>query len=158
VRNEAVIVPGMVCCCACHWWIVAVEPMCALLGAACVTSMSIHGRLPRCPCFKLCLLHSRPEPIKLCACVWLCCRYDQLLTLVHSVNGASLLVGGPGTAKTTVINQFLGKFNSEVRRAQMPRHEQLPAVSTLLDGMSHIAQLGNCSKPVHVEHLGHRED
>lgn len=47
--------------------------------------------------------------------VLLCCRYDQLLTLVHSVNGASLLVGGPGTAKTTVINQFLGKFNSEVR-------------------------------------------
>lgn len=43
------------------------------------------------------------------------CRYDQLLTLVHSVNGASLLVGGPGTAKTTVINQFLGRFNSEVR-------------------------------------------
>jgi hypothetical protein len=46
----------------------------------------------------------------------LCCirRYDQLLTLVHSVNGASLLVGGPGTAKTTVINQFIGKFNSEL--------------------------------------------
>lgn len=42
------------------------------------------------------------------------CRYDQLLTLVHSVNGASLLVGGPGTAKTTVINQFIGKFNSEL--------------------------------------------
>lgn len=44
----------------------------------------------------------------------LLCRYDQLLTLVHSVNGASLLVGGPGTAKTTCINQFIGKFNSEV--------------------------------------------
>jgi Cdc6-like AAA superfamily ATPase len=35
--------------------------------------------------------------------------------LVHSIKGASLLVGGPGTAKTTVINQFMGKFNSEVR-------------------------------------------
>jgi hypothetical protein len=34
---------------------------------------------------------------------------------VHSVNGASLLVGGPGTCKTTCVNQFLGKFNSEVR-------------------------------------------
>lgn len=46
-----------------------------------------------------------------------CCRYEQLLALVHSVNGASLLVGGPGTAKTTVINQFLSKFNSEVRNS-----------------------------------------
>jgi hypothetical protein len=53
----------------------------------------------------------------MCVCVLPCCRYDQLLTLVHSVNGASLLVGGPGTAKTTVINQFLGKFNSEVSPA-----------------------------------------
>jgi hypothetical protein len=44
-----------------------------------------------------------------------CCRYEHLLNLVHSVSGASLLVGGPGTSKTTVINQFLGKFNSEVR-------------------------------------------
>lgn len=41
-------------------------------------------------------------------------RFERLLTLVHSVKGASLLVGGPGTAKTTVINQFMGKFNSEV--------------------------------------------
>lgn len=43
-----------------------------------------------------------------------CCRYERLLVLVHSIKGASLLVGGPGTAKTTVINQFMGKFNSEV--------------------------------------------
>jgi hypothetical protein len=57
-------------------------------------------------CVTYCVL--RPPPIP---CL---CRYEQLLTLVHSVNGASLLVGGPGTAKTTVINQFLGKFNSEV--------------------------------------------
>lgn len=35
--------------------------------------------------------------------------------MVHSVNGASLLVGGPGTCKTTCVNQFLGKFNAEVR-------------------------------------------
>eukprot|EP00879_Flechtneria_rotunda_P026528 GHRR01028292.1.p1 GENE.GHRR01028292.1~~GHRR01028292.1.p1 ORF type:complete len:1302 (+),score=429.83 GHRR01028292.1:91-3906(+) len=40
-------------------------------------------------------------------------RYERLLALVHSANGASMLVGGPGTAKTTVVNQFLGKFNSE---------------------------------------------
>ena len=38
-----------------------------------------------------------------------CCRYEKLLTLVHSVNGASMLVGGPGTAKTATINQFLGR-------------------------------------------------
>jgi dynein heavy chain len=42
-------------------------------------------------------------------------RYERLLTMVHSVNGASLLVGGPGTCKTTCVNQFLGKFNAEVR-------------------------------------------
>uniref|UniRef100_A0A383W453 AAA+ ATPase domain-containing protein n=1 Tax=Tetradesmus obliquus TaxID=3088 RepID=A0A383W453_TETOB len=40
-------------------------------------------------------------------------RYERLLVLVHSIKGASLLVGGPGTAKTTVINQFMSKFNSE---------------------------------------------
>ena len=33
--------------------------------------------------------------------------------LVHSVKGASLLVGGPGTAKTSTINQFLSKFNPD---------------------------------------------
>lgn len=33
---------------------------------------------------------------------------------MHSVNGASLLVGGPGTAKTATINQFLGRFGNEV--------------------------------------------
>lgn len=47
-------------------------------------------------------------------CVMLCRRYERLLVLVHSIKGASLLVGGPGTAKTTVINQFMSKFNSEV--------------------------------------------
>lgn len=63
------------------------------------------------------------------------CRYDQLLTLVHCVNGASLLVGGPGTAKTTVINQFLGKFNSEVStelwfEERSTIKEQVPFVCT----------------------------
>jgi dynein heavy chain len=32
---------------------------------------------------------------------------------MHSVGGASLLVGVPGTAKTTVVNQFLGRFSPE---------------------------------------------
>jgi MoxR-like ATPase len=40
---------------------------------------------------------------------------------VHSIKGASLLVGGPGTAKTTVINQFMSKFNSEVSGTQQKR-------------------------------------
>lgn len=41
-------------------------------------------------------------------------RYEKLLTLAHSVKGASMLVGGPGTAKTATIKQFLGRFSSEV--------------------------------------------
>ncbi len=36
-------------------------------------------------------------------------RLERLLALVYSVNGASLLVGGPGTAKTATVNQFLGE-------------------------------------------------
>ena len=40
-------------------------------------------------------------------------RFEKLLSLVYSVNGASLLVGSPGTAKTSTINQFLSKFNAE---------------------------------------------
>ena len=40
-------------------------------------------------------------------------RYDALLTLVASVHKSSLLVGGPGTAKTTVINMFMSKFPVE---------------------------------------------
>jgi dynein heavy chain len=42
-----------------------------------------------------------------------CCRLEKLLVLVHSVTGASLLVGGPGTAKTSTINQFLSRFNPD---------------------------------------------
>jgi dynein heavy chain, axonemal len=34
-------------------------------------------------------------------------RLTALLDLVHSVGGASLLVGAPGTAKTTVVSSFL---------------------------------------------------
>lgn len=40
-------------------------------------------------------------------------RYEKLLNLVHSVNKATLLVGSPGTAKTSTINQFIMKFNPE---------------------------------------------
>lgn len=42
-----------------------------------------------------------------------CCRYDALLTRVASVRKSSLLVGGPGTAKTTIINMFIAKFPVE---------------------------------------------
>lgn len=43
----------------------------------------------------------------------MCCRYDALLTRVASVRKSSLLVGGPGTAKTTIINMFIAKFPVE---------------------------------------------
>jgi dynein heavy chain, axonemal len=40
-------------------------------------------------------------------------RYDALLSKVASVQKSSLLVGGPGTAKTTVINMFMAKYPVE---------------------------------------------
>ena len=40
-------------------------------------------------------------------------RFDALLTRVASLGRSSLLVGGPGTAKTTVINMFMAKFPVE---------------------------------------------
>lgn len=40
-------------------------------------------------------------------------RFEQLLDLSYAVKKQSLLVGGPGTAKTTTIMQFIGKFNPE---------------------------------------------
>jgi len=40
-------------------------------------------------------------------------RFEMLLRLAQCVNKASLLVGGPGTAKTATIMQFIGKFNPE---------------------------------------------
>ncbi|CAL8466541.1 g6077 [Coccomyxa elongata] len=40
-------------------------------------------------------------------------RYEHLLRLVFSVGKASLLVGGPGTAKTSIINLFMGRFTPE---------------------------------------------
>ena len=40
-------------------------------------------------------------------------RFDALLTRVASIGKSTLLVGGPGTAKTTVINMFMGKFPVE---------------------------------------------
>ncbi|KAK9794950.1 hypothetical protein WJX73_010224 [Symbiochloris irregularis] len=45
-------------------------------------------------------------------------RFEHLLGLTHSVNKASLLVGGPGTAKTTVINSFLSKFSSDTNSSK----------------------------------------
>ncbi|GFR42148.1 hypothetical protein Agub_g3000 [Astrephomene gubernaculifera] len=40
-------------------------------------------------------------------------RYEKLLNLSYSVEKATLLVGGPGTAKTNTINQFIAKFNPD---------------------------------------------
>ena len=40
-------------------------------------------------------------------------RFDALLTRVASIGRSTLLVGGPGTAKTTVINMFMSKFPVE---------------------------------------------
>ena len=40
-------------------------------------------------------------------------RFDALLTRVAALGKSSLLVGGPGTAKTTVINMFMAKFPVE---------------------------------------------
>lgn len=40
-------------------------------------------------------------------------RFERLLLLSYSVEKASLLVGSPGTAKTTCINQFIQRFNPE---------------------------------------------
>ena len=40
-------------------------------------------------------------------------RLERILHLCYSVNRATLLVGGPGTAKTTTIQQFLRSFDPE---------------------------------------------
>ena len=40
-------------------------------------------------------------------------RFEKLLNLSYNVDKASLLVGGAGTAKTSVVMQFMGKFNPE---------------------------------------------
>ncbi len=40
-------------------------------------------------------------------------RFEKLLHLSYSVDKSSLLVGGPGTAKTSVVNQFIARFNPE---------------------------------------------
>ncbi|KAI3432720.1 hypothetical protein D9Q98_004263 [Chlorella vulgaris] len=40
-------------------------------------------------------------------------RYEHLLGLVHSAGKATLLVGGPGTAKTCTVQQFLGRLAGE---------------------------------------------
>lgn len=38
-------------------------------------------------------------------------RYERLVGLVHAAGKASLLVGGSGTAKTTILQQFLSRFD-----------------------------------------------
>ena len=40
-------------------------------------------------------------------------RLDRLLDLVTSVNEKALFVGGPGTAKTTVMKQFMARSDDE---------------------------------------------
>eukprot|EP00899_Mesostigma_viride_P009796 jgi/Mesvir1/18818/Mv04309-RA.2 len=40
-------------------------------------------------------------------------RLEALLSLVQRGNHAALLVGGPGTAKTATIKQYVGRFNPE---------------------------------------------
>lgn len=40
-------------------------------------------------------------------------RYEHLLGLVAAAGGATLLVGGPGTAKTTVVQQYMSKLNTD---------------------------------------------
>lgn len=40
-------------------------------------------------------------------------RFGYLLSLVHSINKSTLLVGAPGTAKTTTAQQFLQSFDPE---------------------------------------------
>jgi dynein heavy chain len=40
-------------------------------------------------------------------------RFDALLSKVASLGKSSLLVGGPGTSKTTIINMFMAKFSAE---------------------------------------------
>jgi dynein heavy chain, axonemal len=40
-------------------------------------------------------------------------RYERLLSLSHAAGKASVLVGGPGTAKTTTVQQFLSRFDPD---------------------------------------------
>jgi dynein heavy chain len=40
-------------------------------------------------------------------------RYENLLGMVASVGRATLLVGGPGTAKTTIVSQYISKLNTD---------------------------------------------
>lgn len=74
----------------------------------------------------------------------LACRYDKLLTLVHAVNGASLLVGGPGTAKTCMINQFLAKFSSDVMASKTITFSSLTTPQIFQMSIE-----GKCAKSAH---------
>ncbi len=40
-------------------------------------------------------------------------RYEHLLSMCASVGAATLLVGGPGTAKTTIVSQYIAKLNPD---------------------------------------------
>ena len=45
-------------------------------------------------------------------------RYEHLLTMCASVGAATLLVGGPGTAKTTIVAQYMGKLNPDTHTSK----------------------------------------
>jgi MoxR-like ATPase len=46
---------------------------------------------------------------------------EALLRLVSSVGKSSLFVGGPGTAKTTVIKSFMESFDPEEMASKVGR-------------------------------------
>jgi hypothetical protein len=48
----------------------------------------------------------------------LCGAHEHLLTMCASVGAATLLVGGPGTAKTTIVAQYMGKLNPDTHTSK----------------------------------------
>ena len=46
-------------------------------------------------------------------------RFDKLLTLAYNVEKSTLLVGGAGTAKTSTVMQFIGRFNAETTTSKV---------------------------------------
>ena len=61
---------------------------------------------------------------------------ERLLSLVHGVGGASLLVGGAGTAKTATVAQFLASFSPEGPAATLSKVVTFSSLTT-----PHIFQL-----------------
>ena len=61
---------------------------------------------------------------------------ERLLSLVHGVGGASLLVGGAGTAKTATVSQFLASFSPEGPAATLSKVVTFSSLTT-----PHIFQL-----------------